>query len=138
MVLADHYVQIRALHVCSVVLSGTLFAARGLLIQGGRCRLAQSAAVRYLSYAIDTVLLASALLLVAILPRAMFANGWLAVKLVLLVVYVLLGTYALKRGRTPRIRRACYLAALTTFVLIVGVAMAHQPLGWLYLWLPRA
>ncbi|MGA7298299.1 MAG: SirB2 family protein [Rhodanobacteraceae bacterium] len=133
--LAEHYIQLRMLHVASVAISGTLFALRGLLIQSGHCRLAQSAAVRYLSYGIDTVLLASALLLVAILPWAMFSNGWLVIKLALLVVYVLLGTFALKRGRTRRVRRVCYVAALATFVLMVGVAIAHQPLGWLYIWL---
>ena len=55
---------------------------------------------RYLSYSIDSVLLTAALMLVTILPHAMYANGWLTVKLVLLVVYVVLGSFALKRGRT--------------------------------------
>ena len=57
-----------------------------------------------LSYTIDTVLLTAALMLLTILPGAMFANGWLTTKLVLVVVYVVLGTFALKRGRTPRVR----------------------------------
>ena len=132
--LAEHYLAIRHLHVASVVLSGCVFLLRGLLIQAGRKTLALAAPVRYASYTIDTVLLASALLLVAILPWAMFANGWLATKLVLVVVYVVLGTYALKRGRTRRVRAICYLAALATFIIIIGIAIAHQPLGWLYLW----
>ncbi len=132
--LAEHYLAIRHLHVASVVLSGCVFLLRGLLIQAGRKKWALAALVRYTSYTIDTILLVSALLLVAILPWAMFANGWLATKLVLVVLYVVLGTYALKRGRTRRVRAICYLAALATFIIIIGIAIAHQPLGWLYLW----
>ena len=89
-----------------------------------------AAPVRYLSYTIDTVLLTAALMLLTILPGAMFANGWLTTKLVLVVVYVVLGTFALKRGRTSRVRAACYLAALLAFATIIGIALAHHPLGW--------
>ena len=66
-----------------------------------------AAPLRYLSYSIDTVLLTAALMLLTILPGAMFANGWLATKLVLLVAYVVLGSFALKRGRTPRRAPGC-------------------------------
>ncbi len=133
--LVEYYIQIRTLHIISVVLSGAVFMLRGLLIQTGGKRFALAAPVRYVSYSIDTVLLVSALLLVAILPWAMFSNGWLVIKLVLVVVYVLLGTYALKRGRTARTRGICYVAALVTFIIIIGIAIAHQPMGWLFLWL---
>lgn len=132
--LAEYYIQIRTLHIASVLLSGVVFMLRGLLIQVGGNRFALAAPGRYISYSIDTVLLVSALLLVTILPWAMFSNGWLVTKLVLVVIYVLLGTYALKRGRTARIRGICYSAALAIFVIIVGIAIAHQPMGWLYLW----
>ena len=53
------------------------------------------AIVRYSSYTVDTVLLTAALMLVSMLPAAMFANHWLTVKLVLVVAYVGLGTLAL-------------------------------------------
>jgi uncharacterized membrane protein SirB2 len=55
-----------------------------------------AAPLRFLSYSIDTILLTAALMLLTILPHAVFANGWLAVKLALLVVYVALGSFALK------------------------------------------
>jgi uncharacterized membrane protein SirB2 len=47
----------------------------------------------------------------------------------LLVVYVALGTFALRRGRTPRVRGACYLAALAVYLFIISVARAHSPWG---------
>lgn len=131
----EFYPQIKWVHVAMVVASITLFAVRGLLVQLGRPGLAMAAATRYLSYAVDTTLLTAALMLLTILPGAMFANGWLAAKLVLLVVYVGLGTFALKRGRSPRTRLACYMAALVTFAFIYSIARAHHPGGiaWLLL-----
>ena len=62
---------------------------------------------------------------------ALFANGWLTAKLVLLVVYVVLGVFALRRGRSPTIRAVCYVAALLVFATIFGIARYHHPLGWL-------
>jgi len=90
--------------------------------------------VRWFSYAVDTALLTAALMLLTILPGAMFANGWLTLKLVLVVAYVVLGSFALKRGRTPRMRTTCFVAALLVFVTIIGIALAHHPLGWLLRW----
>jgi uncharacterized membrane protein SirB2 len=125
------YPQIKWVHLAAVCSSGTLFLVRGLLVQTRRPAWAMAAPVRYLSYTVDTILLTAALMLLTILPHAMFANGWLTAKLVLVVVYVLLGSFALKRGRTPRVRLACYVAALLVFATIIGIALAHHPLGWL-------
>ena len=128
------YPQIKWVHIAAVSASGSLFALRGALVQAGRTHWAMAAPVRYLSYTVDTLLLTAALMLLTILPGAMFANGWLTTKLVLVVAYVVFGTFALRRGRTPRMRAACYLAALLVFATIVGIALAHHPLGWLLRW----
>ena len=126
----EFYPQIRSVHILAVCLSGGLYALRGLGVLAGM-RWPQVAFVRYLSYSIDTVLLTAALMLVTILPGALFANGWLTAKLVLLVVYVVLGVFALRRGRSPTIRAVCYVAALLVFATIFGIARYHHPLGWL-------
>ena len=126
----EFYAQIKWVHVFAVSLSGSLFALRGLGIVLGM-QWPRAALVRYLSYSIDTVLLTAALMLLTILPGAMFANGWLTVKLLLVVVYVVLGVFALRRGRTPRIRATCYVLALLAFLAIVGIARMHHPWGWL-------
>jgi len=126
----EYYLQIRAAHLLAVVVSGTLFAARGLGVLAG-ARWPTHAIVRYSSYTVDTVLLTAALMLVSVLPAAAFANHWLTVKLVLVVVYVALGTFALKRARTPRGRSVCYVAALVVFAMVIGIARRHSALGWL-------
>ena len=65
----------------------------------------------------------------SVMPWAMFANGWLLVKVTLLVVYVVVGVFALRRGRTRRTRATCYVAALLVFGAIYSIARAHHPLG---------
>jgi len=133
----EFYPQIKLVHVAAVVASGSLFLLRGLVLQAGaRGRWAMSAPLRYLSYSVDTVLLTAALMLLTILPAAIYANGWLAVKLVLLVVYIGLGTFALKRGRTRRTRLACFVAALAVYGAMLAIARTHDPLGPLRMLFP--
>jgi uncharacterized membrane protein SirB2 len=124
------YAQIKAVHIAAVLLSGALFLTRGLLVQSGRKALAMRASLRYASYGIDTVLLAAGLMLVAILPAALSANHWLAAKIALLVVYIVLGSLALKRAQSARARTAAFVAALLVYVLMIGIARAHDPMGW--------
>ncbi len=139
--MTEFYPQIKWVHVAAAMTSATLFFLRGLAVQMNVGR-PMAAPLRYLSYAVDTVLLIAALMLVTILPGAIFENGWLAMKLALVIGYIMLGSYALKRGSTSRVRLICFLAALCTFASIVGVARAHRPLGLLWgldnLFRPRA
>ncbi len=129
----EYYADIKLVHIAAVVASGVLFLVRGLAIQA-RGQWAMAAPLRYLSYSIDSVLLIAALLLLAILPPTVYDNGWLLLKVVLLVIYIVLGTFALKRGRTPRVRLACFAAALIVYGCMFAIARTHQPAGpWLYL-----
>ncbi len=129
------YPQIKDLHVLCVFASVLLLVIRGVLVLAGRPRFALAAPLRYLSYSIDTTLLTAALMLLAILPGAVFANHWLTVKLVLLVLYVLAGSRAL-RGERSAWSRAGYLTlALACIGLMVSIARAHHPLGVLRNWL---
>lgn len=130
----EHYPSIKLIHVAAVVASGSLFLLRGLAVQIGQ-QWSMAAPVRYLSYGIDIVLLAAALLLVAVLPAAVFANGWLWAKLALLLVYIVLGSIALKRGRTPSAKRICFAGAVIVFACMVLIARAHDPLEPLRPWL---
>jgi uncharacterized membrane protein SirB2 len=126
----EFYPQVRAVHIGAVLASGALFALRGAGVLGGM-HWPLAAPLRYFSYSIDTVLLTAALMLVSMLPAAVFANHWLTVKLALLVIYVVLGSFALKRGRSARVRAICFGCAVAVYAVIFGIARAHQPLGWL-------
>lgn len=127
----EFYPQIRHFHIAVALLSGTIFAIRGAFLLGG-ARWPQALPVKWLSYAVDTALLTAALMLLTILPWAVFANGWLVLKVGLLVVYVVLGVFALRRGRTRRTRAIAYVAALLVFGAVYSIARAHHPLGALH------
>ncbi len=129
----EFYPQIKQFHIFVALLSGAIFALRGTFALAG-AHWPHALPVRWLSWTVDTALLTAALMLFTILPREIFANGWLTVKLCLIVVYVLLGWFAMRRSRTQPVRAVCYVAALATFACIYGIARSHQPLGWLGQW----
>ena len=124
----EFYPQIKQVHIAAVLASGGIFLLRGLLLQVGQ-QWAMAAPLRYFSYAIDTVLLTAAFMLLTILPSAVYANGWLGVKIGLLAIYIGLGTYALKRGRTPGSRRLFFVGALLVYGCMYAIARMHHPLG---------
>ena len=124
----EFYPEIRWVHIAAVTASGTLFMLRGAGALAGAAW-PMFAPLRYLTYTIDTVLLTAALMLVTILHQYPFVHGWLTAKVLLLVVYIVLGSLALKRARTRRARAWSYAAALAVFLFIVGIARAHHALG---------
>ncbi len=129
----EFYPQIKQFHIFLALLSGSLFALRGAFVLGG-AHWPNALAVKWLSYAVDTALLTAAMMLLTILPGAMFANGWLWAKIGLLVAYVVLGVFALRRAKTSRGRWLAYLAALAAFLAVYSIARAHHPLGFYSWW----
>jgi uncharacterized membrane protein SirB2 len=127
----EFYPQIKWVHVAAVIASGVLFALRGTGVLAG-ARWPMWAPLRYLTYTIDTVLLTAALMLATLLRQYPFVHGWLTAKVLLLVVYVVLGTFALKRARSPRARALFFVSAVAVYLFIVSIARAHQPLGVFY------
>jgi uncharacterized membrane protein SirB2 len=123
------YPQVKMLHMLAVLSSGTLFFLRGMALNVFGAAWPMAAPVRYLSYTVDTVLLIAALMLTAIIHQYPFVHPWLTVKVLLLLVYIGLGTFALKRGRTANVRIGAWVAALAVFAFIASVALTHNPLG---------
>lgn len=126
--MAAWYLQILMVHVGCVIASGTLFFTRGCMMLAG-LPAANHVALRRLSVAIDVLLLAAAITLTTIIHQYPFVQAWLTVKVLLLVVYIVLGVFALRRGRTLAVRAICFGAAVLVFLFIVTVARAHDPLG---------
>lgn len=125
---ASFYLPARQVHVASVHLSFALFLLRGALMMAGSAWL-RHPVLRVLPHAVDTVLLASAIVLTLVISQYPFVHHWLTVKVLLLALYVVLGSYALKRGRTRVARAAFFVAAAATFLFLYSVARAHHPLG---------
>ena len=123
------YLVLKYLHITCVVLSGLGFFLRGLWMLSESALLKQRW-VRVVPHVVDTVLLGSAITMLVISAQLPFAQGWLTAKLIGLVVYIMFGMMALKRGRTRKVRAVFFVAALAAFAYIVSVALTRSPLGF--------
>lgn len=119
---------IRQAHLLLVAASGALFAIRGLGALGG-ARWPLHPALRAGSVAIDTLLLGAGVALWLLLALDPLRDHWLASKLALLVLYVVLGTWVLKRARGRAARAACFVAALVVFATMASIGWTRDPLG---------
>ena len=119
------YLAVKHLHMACAALSGSLFLLRGAWMLRASPML-QRRWVRIAPHVIDTTLLASALVLVFRSGQYPFAQPWLGAKVCALVLYIVLGTVALKRGRTPQVRALAFGAAVLTFLYIVAVAVTRH------------
>ena len=126
--MTEYYLVLRNVHIACAILTITLFVLRGSLMLANSAW-QQNVVLRYLPHAVDTVLLTTALMLTTVIQQYPFAVGWLTAKVVLLVAYIVLGSIALKRGRTRQVRVVAFVAALATVAFLVTVARAHHPLG---------
>lgn len=121
------YFIIKQLHMSAATLSILFFMVRAYWSVTGSGKL-QLKAVRILPHVIDTVLLACGIALTVMLGGL---QGWIVAKLVALVLYIGVGTIAIKRGKTAGGRGAAALIAIAVFFYIVGVAIRHDPMSWL-------
>lgn len=119
------YLAIKHLHMTCAALSGSFFFLRGIWMLR-ESPLLQRRWVKIAPHIIDTILLGSALTLAVWSSQYPFAQNWLTAKLIALVAYILLGTVALKRGKTKTVRAAAFVAALAVFAYIIKVAVTRQ------------
>ena len=120
------YQALKGLHLTFVT-----FTLGGMLLRGG-WMLADSPLLghrltRLLPHIVDTLLLLSGIALVILTAQYPLAQPWLTAKLLALLVYVLLGTIALKRGPTKAIRSLALALTLVCFAYILGVALTRSP-----------
>lgn len=128
MTLAEFYPMIKTTHITLAVLSGTLFASRGLGVLAGAAW-PTNRRMRTYSQWVDSALLLAAVLLLVALNLNPLTTPWLLTKLGLVLAYVVLGVFALRRASTRRGKGMAYAAALTCLLAIVAVARTHQPLA---------
>jgi uncharacterized membrane protein SirB2 len=124
------YLALKFVHVAMVITTYALFVLRGAWMLAGSSLLAQRW-VRITPHVVDTMLLASALLLAATLGQYPFVDGWLTAKVTGLLAYIVLGTIALKRGRSRRVRVTAWITAQLVFFYIVAVAVTRMPMPFM-------
>jgi uncharacterized membrane protein SirB2 len=120
------YADWKVLHVAAVVASLAGFALRfGLRFVAPR--VLHGRAARTLPHIVDTLLLASAIVMVTIAWPGV--PGWIRAKIAGLLVYIVAGAFALRRARTPVAVGTAFAVAVAAAGYIVSVALAKDPLG---------
>jgi len=117
---------VKLIHVSCVLLSALFFFGRGLVMIKSP-QFVSRLWVRRTAESIDTVLLLSGVGLVWVTEQMPWVEMWLAAKLGMLLIYILLGMVAFHWGRAPIIRFGAWLMAVMTFVMMVLMAMERSP-----------
>lgn len=123
------YAALKLIHVSCVVTSYALFVVRGVWMMRQSPMLGRRW-VRVIPHLVDTLLLASAVVMAVMTRQYPFGAGWLTAKLLALVCYIGLGMIALKRGGTRGARITAWISAQAVFCYIVAVAVTRNPLPW--------
>ncbi|MCR4302301.1 MAG: SirB2 family protein [Sulfuricaulis sp.] len=117
-------------HIACAILSGTGYLIRGIGMMRESSWL-HNTWVRVLPHIVDTILLASAILLTIQIRQYPFVQGWLTAKVLALVAYIVIGAVGLKYGKTMKIRVMAWLVAMLLFGYIVLVALTRQVLPYI-------
>ena len=126
------YLAVKEAHLTFVTLSITGFVLRGWWMWNGSALL-NHRLTKVLPHVNDSLLLAAGIWLAVILRHYPGTSPWLTAKLAALLVYIVLGSIALKRGRTRGIRAGAFTGAVITFAYMVSVALTRSPWPFGYL-----
>ena len=116
---------LKTVHVSCVVLSLSGFVLRGAWLWRGSPWL-RARVSRVLPHVVDSTLLAAGIALALRDRQYPFVHAWLTAKLIALILYILLGSIALKYGKTPRQRALAFGAAILVFLYIIAVAFTRR------------
>jgi len=119
------YLGLKHLHVLAVYLSLALFLLRGVWMWRESPRL-QARWLRIVPHLIDTILLGAAIALLVMVWGNPLNQPWLIAKIIALLAYIGLGSLALKRGKTPALRRKAFIAALGVYAYMLAVAVSKS------------
>ncbi|NDI85340.1 SirB2 family protein [Undibacterium crateris] len=116
---------LKHLHISLALLSGALFGLRAYW-RWTRPERLQLRWVRLTPHVVDSGLLMSAVGLMWLTQQYPLVQHWLTLKLAALLLYIVAGSFALKRGKTPLVRALALLLAVSAFFSIAGIALHHS------------
>jgi len=119
------YLLVKSIHQLCAVATFVLFLIRGIwmITQSKRLRYRW---LRVVPHAVDTLLLASAVVLVWLTHQYPGAETWLTAKIVALVLYIGLGLTAFRFAQTHAVRVIAWVSAQLVFLYIVLVALTRS------------
>lgn len=121
------YLSIKHIHISLAIASICLFCVRYYWALSGSALL-QAKWVKILPHIIDTLLLSCGIFLMVYLQFWPNQHPWLMSKLIALVLYILFGTFAIKRGKTQKAKIYAGALAISTYIYMINVAISHKPL----------
>ncbi len=119
------YLTLKFLHLGLATITICGFVLRGYWMLR-ESNMLQHKIVRVAPHIVDTAFLVSGFALISVLQLPVFSQPWLLAKFSALIVYIVLGSVALKYGQSLRTRKIAFSLALTTLVYIVGVALTKS------------
>ncbi|MBF0282387.1 MAG: SirB2 family protein [Zetaproteobacteria bacterium] len=123
--IAWDYGFMKGVHQLLVAISATLFLGRCWMMWRSNAVLGRTLGSRYLPDAIDTLLLISGITLMVLSAQYPTTYLWMFFKLLLLLLYIVLGAVALHRGKTARVRKWASVAAIGVLGSMIALAMLH-------------
>ena len=122
-------ISMKNLHMTFAILSIAGFVIRGYWMMRSS-PLSERLLTRIAPHVIDTLFLVTGIAMVVNLQLAVLQNNWLLAKFAGLIVYIVLGAIALRRGRTMKIRVTAFAGALLAFTYIANTAITKNPIPW--------
>lgn len=122
MLLKYFHMSLALLTICGFVLRGVWILSTSPLSNHPITRIAP--------HVVDTLFLATGIIMVVQLQLNLLQNNWLLAKFAGLIVYIVLGAIALRLGRTQGIRAFAFFGALLAFTYVVGAAINKSAFSW--------
>lgn len=117
--------MIKLIHMSTAFISISLFLIRGFWVFRNSSMMSVKW-VKIVPHVNDTVLLITATILAISTQQYPFVDTWLTAKFTALIVYILLGMFALKRAKEIKNKALFFILALLTFGYIVSVALTRS------------
>lgn len=116
--------MIKLIHMSTAFISISFFLVRGFWVFN-HSDMMNKKWVKIAPHVNDTILLVSAIILAVGLQQYPFTHDWLTAKFIALLVYIVLGMFALKRAKEMKNKIVFFVLALLMFGYIVGVALTR-------------
>lgn len=124
------YALLKSSHMLLAAVTISGFLVRGYWMMKESPLLSHKA-TRIAPHVIDTLFLLSGIALVYMLALPVLQSPWILAKFAGLLIYIVFGAIALRRGPTIQVRLTAFVGAVAAFAYVVGAAMAKSPASWL-------
>lgn len=116
--------MIKLIHVGTAFISISLFIVRGIWVLRDSPMMKKKW-LKIVPHINDTILFTTAIILAITIHQYPFVDSWLTAKFSALIIYIILGMFALKRAKLKKNKVLFFILALMMFAYIVGVAVTR-------------